>query len=602
MKKIYFLLVAIVVTSFSFAQTTLALQDFEGIVTDTWTYTETPTTYTASGDIWSVVSSLSSITPQSGANFWGMQDLNNPNGGGNFDHTLAFSNINVAGESNVVLTFNYYTIGYDSTDTIRVEYFFDDVSQGETTLDKNTDAWAFVSKVVPPGTTNVRLTLLAFQNSGSDYAAFDNIMLQSGANTNPTLTIDSPMSGTTINVGSSGFDTTLTIQNFTVSGDVGGGVSDNSGDGFIKYTLDSNASISKFDTAATNFVGLADGSHTLYYELVDNSGNPLASPVNDSVTFTTNSIIQTLPFYDGFNYTVADNLVGQVIWQGVNTGDEIIVAAGGLSYTGLEAPTGNSINFAGSGKDAKIEFAPVTSGTVFASFIFKVTDQSSMTDVTDGGYFVFFSKAGTYSFKARVWAHPNPNTSGTTFDIGFGNASSTPPTTPNTFNVGGEIFVVTSYELTTGTTNVWINPASADLGGTAPTVTLTETDGSPETELNQFNIRQDSTGETPSITFDELRIGTTWADVTPSATASIAQNEIKGFAIYPNPVNNGEFNIKSLMNIERQVQLFDILGKTVYSNMVQANETVKVANLNAGIYIIKVTEEGKVATRKLVIQ
>ncbi len=604
MKKLYVLLLTIFLSVTSYGQTTLGAQDFESAATDTWAYTESPATYTASGDIWSAVTSLGSINPQSGANFWGMQDLNNPNGGGAFDHTLSFPNISVAGQTDILLTFYYYTIGYDSTDTIRVEYFFDDVSQGEVALNKDTGgAWAFVSKVVPNGTTNVRLTLLAFQNGGSDYAGFDNILLQSGVNTSPSLNITSPTTGETVNVGSAGFNATLDIQNFTVSGDAGGGTSDNTGDGFIKYSLDGTTTVSKFDTAPTNFTNLADGSHTLYFELVDNAGNSLSSVISDTVTFTTNSIIQSLPFYDDFNYTVAQNLTDQTNWQGYNSGDEILVASGNLSYTGLIASAGNSVEFDGSGKDVRIEFSPVSTGDVFASFIFKVTDQSSMTDVTDGGYFAFFSNPGSYNFKSRVWAHPNPNVASTTYDIGFGNASSTPPVTPMTYNVGDEVFVVVSYTLGTGETKMWVNPAPADLGGgTAPAVTLTETDGTPEIELSQFNIRQDSTGETPFISFDELRIGTTWADVTPSATASVGDNAIEGFMVYPNPVNNKEFNIRSLSNTDRQVQIFDLLGKTVYSKEIRANESVKISDLNTGIYILKVSEDGKTATRKLVVE
>jgi len=45
-----------------------------------------------------------------------------------------------------------------------------------------------------------------------------------------------------------------------------------------------------------------------------------------------------------------------------------------------------------------------------------------------------------------------------------------------------------------------------------------------------------------------------------------------------------------------------MLGKQVYAKQIQANERVQVANLTKGIYILKVEEEGKVATRKLIIE
>jgi hypothetical protein len=49
------------------------------------------------------------------------------------------------------------------------------------------------------------------------------------------------------------------------------------------------------------------------------------------------------------------------------------------------------------------------------------------------------------------------------------------------------------------------------------------------------------------------------------------------------------------------VQIFDLVGKEVLKSNVM-NNTVNVSGLNAGVYMVKITEEGKTATRKLVIQ
>jgi hypothetical protein len=49
------------------------------------------------------------------------------------------------------------------------------------------------------------------------------------------------------------------------------------------------------------------------------------------------------------------------------------------------------------------------------------------------------------------------------------------------------------------------------------------------------------------------------------------------------------------------VQIFDLLGKEVLKSDV-INNTVNVSKLNSGVYVVKITEEGKTATRKLVIQ
>ena len=69
-------------------------------------------------------------------------------------------------------------------------------------------------------------------------------------------------------------------------------------------------------------------------------------------------------------------------------------------------------------------------------------------------------------------------------------------------------------------TNAWINPSDTDFeAGSAPTPDFTETDSSPAT-IDRILLRQDSTGETPNMILDELRIGTNWASVTPVGTVS----------------------------------------------------------------------------------
>lgn len=85
-------------------------------------------------------------------------------------------------------------------------------------------------------------------------------------------------------------------------------------------------------------------------------------------------------------------------------------------------------------------------------------------------------------------------------------------------------------------------------------------------------------------------------------TLSIVDNAIDGFNVYPNPVTNGEINISTASNGTKSVQIFDVLGKQVYFKTIQSNETIKTSNLAAGMYIFSVEENGKTATRKLIIK
>ncbi|MDO6595490.1 T9SS type A sorting domain-containing protein [Oceanihabitans sp. 2_MG-2023] len=83
-------------------------------------------------------------------------------------------------------------------------------------------------------------------------------------------------------------------------------------------------------------------------------------------------------------------------------------------------------------------------------------------------------------------------------------------------------------------------------------------------------------------------------------TLSVDQNEVAAFSIYPNPVANGIVTIKTSNNEAVQVSVFDVLGKQVLSQNV-TNQTLDVSNLNAGMYILKLVQNGNSTTKKLVI-
>lgn len=83
-------------------------------------------------------------------------------------------------------------------------------------------------------------------------------------------------------------------------------------------------------------------------------------------------------------------------------------------------------------------------------------------------------------------------------------------------------------------------------------------------------------------------------------TLGIGKNAIEGLKIYPNPVTNGTLYINTSANASKEVAVYDVLGKQVVKAATE--NAVNVSKLNAGVYIVKVTEEGKTATRKLVIK
>ena len=133
------------------------------------------------------------------------------------------------------------------------------------------------------------------------------------------------------------------------------------------------------------------------------------------------------------------------------------------------------------------------------------------------------------------------------------------------------------------------------IGGSAsPSVAVTPT--TALTSLANFILRQDSATATPAMTIDELRISTT-----PNFTLANQSFSIAGLTITPNPVNNGVFYVNTDANAERTVTVFDVLGKQVLKTTT-SNSAINVSNLTAGVYLVQVVEEGKTATKKLVIR
>lgn len=77
--------------------------------------------------------------------------------------------------------------------------------------------------------------------------------------------------------------------------------------------------------------------------------------------------------------------------------------------------------------------------------------------------------------------------------------------------------------------------------------------------------------------------------------------DIAGLKVYPNPVTAGNLFVTSDSNDAKQVTIFDVLGKPVVKATV-TSQPINVAALSGGVYMVKITEAGKTATRKLVIR
>lgn len=298
--------------------------------------------------------------------------------------------------------------------------------------------------------------------------------------------------------------------------------------------------------------------------------------------------VNALPYSEPFNYTVGSALGSSQKWSNVNTGDDIVAITGNLTYTGVTS-TGNSVSLSGAGKECTTAFTPTTSGTLYTAFLLNVTDLALTTEGSSS-YFAGICGTSNSDYKGRLFV----KRTGTQYSLGFDIPSTTGNYETTLRNVGTTVYVVIGYDFTANTLTLWINPTN----GSAPALGAVPT--TPFTSLGWFTLRQDTDTSTPAITVDELRITTTLADL--GLTLGVSKNnDIAGLKMYPNPVSNGTLFIETAANAEKTVAVYDVLGKLVL-NTTTSDNAVNVSSLHTGIYIVNITEEGKTASKKLVIR
>lgn len=568
MKKIYSLLL-LVITSVSFGQTFYS----ENVGTATGTLAISANTFEAaapitySGDADTRATAVSSgyngasagrnvFFAASGARFFQISGLN----------TSAYTT------ANLQLSFGYLTT--QTTVQMIVEYSTNGTTWSPITFSNNTTtSWNLVTipgGVIPSSTTlSIRFTAPA--TSGG--MRIDDIKL-SNVSASCTLALGTPT--TLCNASTENLDTYNVTIPFTGGGNATYVITPLSGtvSGDNPSTTATGNIIISNVTEGTNFSATITGGTC---NLSSTALSPECKPVN------------TLPYSESFNYTVGSSLGSSQKWTNVNTGDNIVVSTGSLSYTGVTS-SANSVAFTGSGIDCFTPFTTTTSGTIFASFIVNITDLSNVT--TDGSFTYFAGLTDDVKgYNARLFVKKT----GTQYQLGLDTASTTTNYDATLRNAGSVVLVVLGYDFATNSLKAWFNPNLATFNA-ATTPTLTNTPATAYTNLGGFILRQDGDTNTPSITFDELRIATTTAQL-----LSVGENTISGLNVYPNPVKNGVFYITTDANAERTVTVFDVVGKQVL-NTTTSESAINVANLNSGVYIVKITEEGKTATKKLVIR
>ncbi|MFP9114077.1 T9SS type A sorting domain-containing protein [Flavobacterium sp. RHBU_3] len=85
------------------------------------------------------------------------------------------------------------------------------------------------------------------------------------------------------------------------------------------------------------------------------------------------------------------------------------------------------------------------------------------------------------------------------------------------------------------------------------------------------------------------------------ATPAGGKEPIEGLNIYPNPASGGRLYITSKSGQNKDVEIYDVLGKRVLAVNLTGKE-VNISELTPGVYIIKVKEGDATETRKLIVK
>jgi hypothetical protein len=259
-------------------------------------------------------------------------------------------------------------------------------------------------------------------------------------------------------------------------------------------------------------------------------------------------------FYDSFNYSPAGTQLssaGSPSWvlrpAGATVDPKII--SGSLSYPGLQTASGdNSVVFDGTGAAgvASRQLGQIYNISNAPALYYSLTFQVSNITAADwGGAANFLTGSFMMGFNSDASAavaqvntaapllirtgDPN-NVSGTandfpSFQLGTGVTATSPGSRvfdgAHNYDAGTTLFLVLSYTFgpaaADDTARLFVNPIPGSLeSANTPVVTATGVADVTNNQIQTFFLRNNSV-EPAGTLIDDLRVGTSWADVTPLA-------------------------------------------------------------------------------------
>jgi hypothetical protein len=269
----------------------------------------------------------------------------------------------------------------------------------------------------------------------------------------------------------------------------------------------------------------------------------------------------TLIKYDRIPYTAGLNLAGQGDWSspaGQNT--TFKTDAGNLDVASLAPSSGNRIFWPKTpAASARLTNGVTTSsGTIYFSFAYRVDDLSTLPAGGAGSTIAaFVSDFSTATYATKIDIRKDSNGVDYNLSVWKNTGENTGGWATNILSLSNVVFVVGRYTYGDGTADdteaCWINPDPSTFGATNPPLPSVGDIGAGTADFGSiigFALR---TSGGPAVSYaDEIRIGQTWADVTPIPIATpslnIARNS-DGTVTMSWPTIATGYNLESTVNL-----------------------------------------------------
>jgi hypothetical protein len=442
-----------------------------------------------------------------------------------------------------------------------------------------------------------------------------------GCTTTPVLTITAPGNNASLAAGTTSADVTFSVQNAPTG---------------ATYDIDVDGTVTTGISSPYAVTVQNGGSYTVTVTMMDGATAVTSDTVTFSVAFpcdlqvgtitetcqTSTSGVDlydvTIDFTQGGTSTYTIDTAG----NGTVGGDDpSTVAAGTITITGVTEGTNFTVTFTGDPSNSSCSFtrsitSPACVGTVTCVnagdlIITEIMQNPSAVSDSDGEYFeIYNTTSAAINMAGYIIKDENSTTETHTISnltvpangyvvLGNNADTATNGNVPVDYEYSGIFLGNGTDGLIIECTGTVIDQVIWDNGATFP---------------DPNGISMELATDAYDATSND--VGTNWGEATATITGSTdlgtpgAVNnftlsndtvELNNLSIYPNPVMDGMLYVKSNTGAPLQVIIYSALGQ----EMIRANEvtnSLNVASLNSGLYIVKLSQGDASTTRKLIVR